>query len=114
MRKGIFILLCVVFVQVAMPSLCAAGILTHNCDCPDDDRCHHESDCDSDPCGLTLARQAEGIDCSLSPAPLVLILVNNISAEYGSVRLRDWATFTSATIHARKRSYQASGLPLQI
>ncbi len=115
MRKGIFVLVCVFFVQVAMPSLCAAGILAHACDCEESDRCHHESDCDSDPCAIALARPSDAVDCATAPALLPAILVNRISVELcgiGQSAVRQISPFVS--IPPRKRSYQSSGLPLQI
>lgn len=115
MRKGIFVLLYVVFVQVAMPSLCAAGVLGHACDCADSNRCHHESDCDSDPCAVTLARPSELVDFDRAPVLLPVIPVNRISVElhgFGLPAVRPISSFVS--MPRRKRSYQSSGLPLQI
>lgn len=41
---------------VALPGLCAAGVLLHPCDCGEADACGHESECSDDPCGTITAR----------------------------------------------------------
>lgn len=41
---------------VALPGLCAAGVLLHACDCGEANACGHESECSDDPCGTITAK----------------------------------------------------------
>ena len=37
-----------------MPTLCAAGLITHACECGSVSGCHHESGCADDPCSSNM------------------------------------------------------------
>lgn len=73
MRILFYITLCLV--QAVLPSLCAAGIVEHHCDCPAAN-CQHELQCESDPCQLSITRFESKISgTALVPAPQLLPIV---------------------------------------
>lgn len=69
-RLPSFVLFAAVWTFVGMPALCAGGVLTHPCACPhsqdsdhqEEEGCGHETDCESDPCEVVVARPQEGQD----------------------------------------------------
>lgn len=62
---------------VVLPTLCAAGIIAHSCECESPADCHHEADCSDDPCGddVVVSRsQGRHLDSAL---PIAMAAPNN-------------------------------------
>jgi len=65
-----FILVAAGWAFIGMPALCTGGILTHPCDCRHSQEadhgekggCGHETECESDPCGVVVIRPQDGND----------------------------------------------------
>jgi hypothetical protein len=66
---------------LAMPALCTAGLLSHQCDCGNATGCTHESDCGSDPCRIVALRHDDGSakGTDLVPALVSLVLLTPAS-----------------------------------
>jgi len=70
-----------VWALVAVPCLCAAGLIGHDCDCADSAGCHHEADCSNDPCPtVTASRGQEELD-----GPVLLAVVQSCPAAANAV-----------------------------
>ena len=52
--------LLVLWAVVGAPTLCAAGVLAHDCECETATVCDHESECERDPCSEQMFRHDEG------------------------------------------------------
>ena len=50
------LILTLAWTLLLLPALCTGGWLLHPCDCGSAIGCEHETDCDSDPCEIGLAR----------------------------------------------------------
>lgn len=60
---------------LAMPALCTAGLLSHQCDCGNAAGCRHESDCGSDPCHIVALRHDDGAAKGTDLVPALVSLV---------------------------------------
>ncbi len=56
------LILTLAWALLLLPVLCAGGLLVHPCDCGTTIGCEHETDCDSDPCEIELARTDSSTD----------------------------------------------------
>ncbi len=98
---------------VALPALCAAGMVGHPCevrterDCADHEgasgengHCEHESSCPEDPCNLIAVQRAEGEDEVVSapalaltgPAGAAVVAQAAEAAPYAGPPGQDWLT----------------------
>lgn len=131
MQSKVFVLLSALWLALT-PALCAAGVLTHPCDCPSettacdscceseelgcdciDDGCSHDG-CENDPCQVVTAPQDEAAAKVVLSATPMLLWVPHLVAQEETLERRLVCDTSSPPGLGKNLPYFLSDLPLRI
>ena len=114
--KSILLFLSIFTVQLALPSLCVAGIIEHDCACPAA-HCDHEQGCETDPCQLSILKSDhKTLSASVVPTPQILPLLSAFVLPLKHTAQIYWrnAPNFDSSIASRRCAYPSNCFPLMI